>query len=262
MHIDQVPAKVESSFNVLEIRTMNKLTPSQILFDTEKSTYNLTFPSLDSADHVTRHVNSALAKIFPSSASGCLRTPDTPRDTSPNSESSTSTSHSVCGGFSETYAALCDYNGLCCREEVQWDVDTIYHAEDTREFNLLDFSHLENRDLALIVAALAYNQWFTRLSCRDLRLGSEVAEQVLHTVSKSQHLEELALDNAGLKTDFALKLAAALGDNPGSALRGLDLSRNPVDDKGGSPAFPEMPKIPENLPSPYTPPNPQSTLST
>lgn len=27
----------------------------------------------------------------------CLRTPDTPRDTSPNSESSTSTSHSVCG---------------------------------------------------------------------------------------------------------------------------------------------------------------------
>lgn len=24
------------------------------------------------------------------------------------------------GGFSETYAALCDYNGLHCREEVQW----------------------------------------------------------------------------------------------------------------------------------------------
>lgn len=82
------------------------------------------------------------------------------------------------GGFSETYAALCDYNGLHCREEVQWvcwagtqqvgqvgprgrgqgrrgagvspfhlskDVDTIYHAEDNREFNLLDFSHLESR---------------------------------------------------------------------------------------------------------------------
>lgn len=24
------------------------------------------------------------------------------------------------GGFSDTYAALCDYNGLSCREEVQW----------------------------------------------------------------------------------------------------------------------------------------------
>uniref|UniRef100_A0A8C3PER7 Capping protein regulator and myosin 1 linker 3 n=1 Tax=Chrysemys picta bellii TaxID=8478 RepID=A0A8C3PER7_CHRPI len=120
----------------------------------------------------------------------CLRTPETPRDTSPNSESSTSTSHSICGGFSETYAA----------EEVQWDVDTIYHSADNREFNLLDFSHLESRDLALIVAALAYNPWFTRLHCKDLRLGSEVSEQVLHTLSKSHHLEELVLDNAGLKT--------------------------------------------------------------
>lgn len=24
------------------------------------------------------------------------------------------------GGFSETYAALCDYNGISCKEEVQW----------------------------------------------------------------------------------------------------------------------------------------------
>lgn len=25
------------------------------------------------------------------------------------------------------------------------DVDTIYHSQDSREFNLLDFSHLESR---------------------------------------------------------------------------------------------------------------------
>lgn len=113
------------------------------------------------------------------------------------------------GGFSETYAALCDYNGIGCKEEVQWvrtlyklyrsssvccafnillssfaqlekhwnrfyvtvpylcslsvtvsfsssfflsffpsllqDVDTIYHSQDNREFNLLDFSHLDSR---------------------------------------------------------------------------------------------------------------------
>lgn len=78
-----------------------------------------------------------------------------------------------------------------------------------------------------MVAALAYNQWFTKLCCKDLRLvgtrrggrsgreqcplwfpiaaplcpqGSEVLEQVLHTLSKSGSLEELVLDNAGLKT--------------------------------------------------------------
>uniref|UniRef100_A0A8C8RW41 Capping protein regulator and myosin 1 linker 3 n=1 Tax=Pelusios castaneus TaxID=367368 RepID=A0A8C8RW41_9SAUR len=205
---------------------------SGILVDTERATYSFTFPSQASAEQVTRHVHSALARIFPSPTTGYLRTPETPQDTSPNSESSASTSQSICGGFSETYAALCDYNGLCCREEVQWDVDTIYHSADNREFNLLDFSHLENRDLALIVAALAYNQWFTRLHCKDIRLGSEVAEQVLHTLSKSQHLEELVLDNAGLKTDFALKLTCALADNPSSALHSLVLSHNQIDDKG------------------------------
>lgn len=101
--------------------------------------------------------------------------------------------HLLSGGFSETYAALCDYNGIGCKEEVQWvrrpfrgslllinraeaqknppklglclcncptslcspslccplsvfqDVDTIYHSQDNREFNLLDFSHLDSR---------------------------------------------------------------------------------------------------------------------
>ncbi|XP_074838313.1 capping protein, Arp2/3 and myosin-I linker protein 3, partial [Carettochelys insculpta] len=228
----RVPAKVESSFNVLEIRTLNTVNQSQILLDTEKATYSFRFPSPAGAEQVTRHVTGALARIFPGPTAGCLWTPETPRDTSPNSETSTSTSHSVCGGFSDTYAALCDYNELCCREEVQWDVDTIYHSADNREFNLLDFSHLESRDMALIVAALAYNPWFTGLHCKDLRLGAEVAEQVLHTLSKSHCLEELVLDNAGLKPDFALKLSCALGDNPSSALHGLVLSRNQIEDKG------------------------------
>ncbi|XP_053121176.1 capping protein, Arp2/3 and myosin-I linker protein 3 isoform X3 [Hemicordylus capensis] len=249
----KVPAKVECSFNVLEIRALNALNHNQILVETEKANYSLKFPTPESVDQVTRHVNTALAKIFPSPASVCLirhgnvEAPETPRDMSPNSESSSSTTHSICGGFSETYAALCDYNGHCCREEVQWDVDTIYHSEDNREFNLLDFCHLESRDLALIVAALAYNQWFTKLYCKDLRLGSEVAEQVLHTVSKSHHLEELVLDNAGLKTDFALKLACVLAENPNTALHALTLSHNPLEDKGLSALSQQLLCFPKGL---------------
>ncbi|XP_045440730.1 capping protein, Arp2/3 and myosin-I linker protein 3 isoform X2 [Pipistrellus kuhlii] len=232
----KVPAKVESSFNVLEIRAFNTLSQNQILVETERGMVSLRLPSAESVDQVTRHVSSALSKVCPGPGSlirrGNADTPEGPRDTSPNSETSTSTTHSVCGGFSETYAALCDYNGLHCREEVQWDVDTIYHAEDNREFNLLDFSHLESRDLALMVAALAYNQWFTKLYCKDLRLGSEVLEQVLHTLSKSGSLEELVLDNAGLKTDFVQKLACVFGENGSCVLHALTLSHNPIEDKG------------------------------
>uniref|UniRef100_A0A8C7N083 Capping protein regulator and myosin 1 linker 3 n=1 Tax=Oncorhynchus kisutch TaxID=8019 RepID=A0A8C7N083_ONCKI len=150
---------------------------------------------------------------------------------SPNSESSVET-QKTCGGFSETYAALCDYNGIGCKEEVQWDVDTIYHSQDNREFNLLDFSHLDSRDLAVMVASMAYNTWFTKLYCKDMRIGSEVVEQVLHTVSKSSSLEELTLENAGLKSDFPQKMATALSENPASVIHSLNLAHNPLDNQG------------------------------
>uniref|UniRef100_A0A3B3ZWY2 Capping protein regulator and myosin 1 linker 3 n=1 Tax=Periophthalmus magnuspinnatus TaxID=409849 RepID=A0A3B3ZWY2_9GOBI len=114
------------------------------------------------------------------------------------------------------------------------DVDTIYHSQDNREFNLLDFSHLESRDLAVIVASMAYNTWFTKLYCKDLRIGSEVAEQVLHTVSKSSSLEELTLENAGLKSDFPQKMSTALSENPGSVIHSLNLAHNSLDNQGVS----------------------------
>uniref|UniRef100_A0A8B9LBL4 CARMIL C-terminal domain-containing protein n=1 Tax=Astyanax mexicanus TaxID=7994 RepID=A0A8B9LBL4_ASTMX len=159
---------------------------------------------------------------------------DGSRKYSPSSDTSVETQR-ACGGFSETYAALCDYNGISCKEEVQWDVDTIYHSQDNREFNLLDFSHLESRDLAVIVASMAYNTWFTKLYCKDLRIGSEVTEQVLHTLSKSSSLEEITLENAGLKSDFPQKLSVALSENPASVIHSLNLAHNTLDNQGTLP---------------------------
>uniref|UniRef100_A0A8B9Z9E0 Capping protein regulator and myosin 1 linker 2 n=1 Tax=Buteo japonicus TaxID=224669 RepID=A0A8B9Z9E0_9AVES len=167
------------------------------------------FMSFDDLEQVVIHVTMSLKKVFPDSSSG-------PRHPSPASSSlqrsplcsSGKVCHQDCllfaGGFSETYAALCDYNGFAFREEIQWDVDNIYHSQDCREFNLLDFSHLESRDVALSIAALSFNLWFTKLSCKDFRLVSEISEQLLYMLSKSVMLEELVLENSGLKGAPAL----------------------------------------------------------
>lgn len=68
-----------------------------------------------------------------------------------------------CGGFSTQYGCMCDFHGVpyrfvphfnhpwsyqnvyfCLRrEEVAWDIDTIYLSHDTRILNLRDFDHLE-----------------------------------------------------------------------------------------------------------------------
>lgn len=50
-----------------------------------------------------------------------------------------------CGSFSLQYACMCDYHGVPYREEVAWDVDTIYLSHDTRTLNLRDFDHLESK---------------------------------------------------------------------------------------------------------------------
>ncbi|KAK3547958.1 hypothetical protein QTP70_001306 [Hemibagrus guttatus] len=148
----------------------------------------------------------------------------------PHSRKSSQIHHQ--GGFSDTYAALCDFNDFPCREEVQWDVDNIYHVQNCREFNLLDFSHLESRDLALAVGALSFNQWFTKIYSKDFKLTLDVQEQVLYLISRSTALQELSLEASGLKVDFAIKMACSLHEQTSSALRAINLSSNPIEDKG------------------------------
>uniref|UniRef100_A0A8C6P151 Leucine rich repeat containing 16B n=1 Tax=Nothobranchius furzeri TaxID=105023 RepID=A0A8C6P151_NOTFU len=235
----KIPTKVETTFNFLEIRALNSHPEHQVIIDTDKSSFSLRFESRDPLNHVVNHINFTLSRIFNNSIfapSICHSDSDLSegsRKYSPSSETSVETQR-ACGGFSETYAALCDYNGISCKEEVQWDVDTIYHSQDNREFNLLDFSHLEGRDLAVIVASMAYNTWFTKLYCKDLRIGSEVTEQVLHTVSKSSSLEEITLENVGLKSDFPQKMSAALSENPASVIHSINLAHNSLDNQGVS----------------------------
>ncbi|EPY83129.1 leucine-rich repeat-containing protein 16A isoform 2 [Camelus ferus] len=152
-------------------------------------------------------------------------------------DSQTVAEQGPCGGFSQMYACVCDWLGFSYREEVQWDVDTIYLTQDTRELNLQDFSHLDHRDLIPIIAALEYNQWFTKLSSKDLKLSTDVCEQILRVVSRSNRLEELVLENAGLRTDFAQKLASALAHNPNSGLHTINLAGNPLEDRGVNSLF-------------------------
>ncbi|MGH0132280.1 UNVERIFIED_CONTAM: hypothetical protein FKN15_033921 [Acipenser sinensis] len=187
--------QVDLTFNVLEIRSISTSAENQVVIETEKSTYCLRFQPLDDVDYVISHVNFALSKIFHSSTFAMWIRSITLR-TIENSTCWISVTWTA-GGFSETYAALCDYNGIGCKEEVQW--------------------------------------------------GSEVTEQVLHTLSKSSSLEEITLENSGLKSDFAQKLALALSENPVCVVHSLNLAHNQLDDKGVSSLVQQLCRSPKGL---------------
>ncbi|XP_075016990.1 capping protein, Arp2/3 and myosin-I linker protein 2 [Calonectris borealis] len=233
-----LPVRVHSSFSFLEVREMTVREPSLVVIETDAASYAFRFMSFDDLEQVVIHVTVSLKKVFPDSSPGTLLKNSPPnlyeriRQITDSLEEMLQSSPGPCGGFSETYAALCDYNGFAFREEIQWDVDNIYHSQDCREFNLLDFSHLESRDVALSIAALSFNLWFTKLSCKDFRLNQEISEQLLYMLSKSVTLEELVLENSGLKADFVQRMAQALSNHPDSVLHTINLAGNQLEDRG------------------------------
>ncbi|NXB73911.1 CARL2 protein, partial [Donacobius atricapilla] len=233
-----LPVRVHSSFSFLEVREMTVQESSVVVIETYAASYAFRFMSLDDLEQVVIHVTMSLKKVFPDSSLGTLLKNSPPslyeriQQVTDSLEEMLHSNPGPCGGFSETYAALCDYNGFAFREEIQWDVDNIYHSQECREFNLLDFSHLESRDVALSVAALSFNLWFTKLSCKDFRLNQEISEQLLYMLSKSVTLEELVLENSGLKIDFVQRMAQALSSNPNSVLHTINLAGNQLEDRG------------------------------
>ncbi|KAM6300523.1 LOW QUALITY PROTEIN: capping protein, Arp2/3 and myosin-I linker protein 2 [Aegotheles albertisi] len=236
-----LPVRVHSSFSFLEVREMTVREPSLVVIETDAASYAFRFMCFDDLEQVVIHVTMSLKKVFPDSSPGTLLKNSPPnlyeriRRITDSLEEMLQSSPGPCGGFSETYAALCDYNGFAFREEIQWDVDNIYHSQDCREFNLLDFSHLESRDVALSIAALSFNLWFTKLSCKDFRLNQEISEQLLYMLSKSVTLEELVLENSGLKADFVQRMAQALSNHPDSVLHTINLAGNQLEDRGTQP---------------------------
>ncbi|KAM7384850.1 hypothetical protein PAMA_011960 [Pampus argenteus] len=249
----RIPSKVETSFNYLDIQGISSNRPTQLVLECERGPWSLRLGSVEEVDEVIAHIGGCLHRTCPTGSPVkvmrklSLKPAERTAALQATWDEQGSADLGPCGGFSHQYWCVCDYLGLPYRDEVQWDVDTIYLTQDTRELNLQDFIHLENRDLIPIIAALEYNQWFTKLSAKDYKLPADVCDQILRVVSRSSRLEELVLDNTGLRSDFAQKLANALSHNPASTLHTLNLSNNSLEDKGVSALSAQLSKLPMGL---------------
>ncbi|XP_042317378.1 F-actin-uncapping protein LRRC16A isoform X2 [Sceloporus undulatus] len=249
----RIPTKLELTFSYLEIQGITCNKPGQLIVETEKCNISMKLSSSEDVHEILAHIGTCLKRIFPGVSpvrimkKVIMEPPERLVNLRTLWDSQTVAELGPCGGFSQMYACVCDWLGFPYREEVQWDVDTIYLTQDTRELNLQDFSHLDHRDLIPIVAALEYNQWFTKLSSKDLKLSADVCEQILRVVGRSNRLEELVLENAGLRTDFAQKLANALSHNPNSGLHIVNLASNPLEDRGVSSLSIQFAKLPKGL---------------
>ncbi|XP_042166023.1 F-actin-uncapping protein LRRC16A isoform X3 [Oncorhynchus tshawytscha] len=93
-------------------------------------------------------------------------------------------------------------------------------------------------------------RWMDHLGEEEMHTNkdsTDVCEEILRVVSRSSRLEELVLENAGLRSDFVQKLANALTCNPASALHTLNLTNNSLEDKGISALSAQLAKLPMGL---------------
>lgn len=241
----KVPTKIDCHFHYLEIQALESKRGNHLSLTINDKVYSF-LSGEDSTcstevDNMIGALNNAIRNIFPTvPLQHIIRKieviPSTRLQQLRDLEAIASSKREVgpCGGFSTQYACYCDYHGMTYREEVAWDIDNIYFSLNTRELNLKDFEYLDQKDLIPIINALEYNTWFTKLRANQVRLSHDNLEKILHVLRKSLNLEELYLDNLGLKADFVNKLSNTLKVNPVSALHTVDLSYNPIEDKGAS----------------------------
>ncbi|XP_049862710.1 F-actin-uncapping protein LRRC16A isoform X2 [Schistocerca gregaria] len=239
----KVPTKIESHFHYLEIQAVESKKSNQLCLTVGDKQYSF-LTADDSASHdvdsMIKALTTAIRNIFPTVPLQHIirRIEVVPESRNQYLQDSPSdgraTAVGPCGGFSTQYACMCDYHNMPYREEVSWDVDTIYLSHDTRELCLRDFDHLDPKDIVPIISALEYNTWFTKLKASNMKLTHEALDRLLHILKKTLSLEELYLDNLGVKWDFAHKLSLALIANSNSPLHTLDLSNNLIEDKGAS----------------------------
>ncbi|XP_041375967.1 F-actin-uncapping protein LRRC16A-like isoform X3 [Gigantopelta aegis] len=235
----KVPCRQEQSFHFLDIQALESRKPNRMVLtvDGKPYTFFAIDPDTDEIDYMITHIGKSLKHIFPAFPLERLIVKidvvpperlktmyDMMRDIEVKEQG-------PCGGFTMMYACMCDYYGLTFRDEVAWDVDTIYLSQDTRELCLRDFDHLSGKDLVPIIAALEHNSWFTKLNASNVKLTPEASNEILKVMKRNAVIEELLLSNTGIKLDFIQKLSTALLSNSGTQLTSIDLSNNMLEDR-------------------------------
>ncbi|XP_060062725.1 F-actin-uncapping protein LRRC16A-like, partial [Ylistrum balloti] len=236
--IPKTPARLENNFNYLDIQAIESKKQNQLALTVDGKTYN--FVTLDveteEVNHMITHLAVSLCHIFPDfTIERLIKKIDVcpPERTKMMTDMTKNISKETgpCGGFTMMYACMCDYHSLPFRAEVEWDIDTIYLSQDSRELCLRDFDHLEPKDLVPIIGALEHNTWFTKLDANDVKLTLEAQLEVFKVMRRNAVINELCLSNSGINTDFVQKLSTALLSNSSTALHSIDLSKNTLDDK-------------------------------
>ncbi|CAF0976859.1 unnamed protein product [Rotaria sordida] len=235
----KIPVKIESQFNILAIKLIERVSDSHILIETDEKQAHTLYGLHDKSSlqsflivlirnlhAVFPHRLQAIVEIRPENEYDKLLRLSNEYYQDTNIMSSESR---PCGGFSLRYECACDFYQIPCNRAVQNLVDTVFSHRISREFTFRELESLAQKDWLPIISALRHNEWFTKITIENIKLTSENIDELCTVVRLCKTIQDLRLINCGLKHDFCTRFAHSL---PVSHIEKLDLSNNTLEDKG------------------------------
>jgi Ran GTPase-activating protein (RanGAP) involved in mRNA processing and transport len=140
-------------------------------------------------------------------------------------------SEKPCGGFIDAYICVCDWQSVPPRPDIIWEIENIYVPNKRRCLGLEEFESLKPQEFNSLVSTLAYNKYFTGLTCPNIQLDKVMAQSLGVMIAKNSTIEELNLNNTGLIKGNIAPICDAFKANKDSAIQLLDVSNNQLTDK-------------------------------
>ncbi|UJR27563.1 hypothetical protein I4U23_008845 [Adineta vaga] len=235
----KTPVKIESQFNILSIKLIERISDSQVFIEADEKQSHTLYGLHDKSSlepflivlirnlhAVFPHRLQAIVEIRPENEYEKLLRASNDYCQDINIMSS---ELRPCGGFSLRYECACDFYQLPCSRAVQNIVDTVFAHRISREFTFQEFETLTQKEWLPIISALRHNEWFTKVTIQNIKLTSENVDELCTAIRLCKTIRDLSLINCGLRHDFCTRFAHAI---PVTHVENIDLSNNALEDKG------------------------------
>eukprot|EP01114_Cavostelium_apophysatum_P017693 TRINITY_DN5318_c0_g1_i2.p1 TRINITY_DN5318_c0_g1~~TRINITY_DN5318_c0_g1_i2.p1 ORF type:complete len:955 (-),score=273.67 TRINITY_DN5318_c0_g1_i2:490-3312(-) len=141
-----------------------------------------------------------------------------------------------CGGFVGTYRSLCDFYSVIPNFDVCWHFSNLPSRIKTFDLKRFAKSYLEesltSADLGPLFWALRFNTYFDTLIIKNFKLDKESFLDMVESVKFNRTVTTLILSNISSSKESFQALFDALIANKACAITSLDISNNPIEDKG------------------------------
>lgn len=141
----------------------------------------------------------------------------------------------VAGGYLNAYLAMCEWAGEPVSKELIWDLRRIYNSKKCTNFNTQFMSKhkYSAKTLMPVFSVLGMNNFFTTLHITGLHIDRDISNCIGWMFRHNKTLTDISFVKCDLNGDSLKSIVDPFSSGQaGMPLTSLDISSNPLDDKG------------------------------